>query len=84
MSDLDVIRELGRRVGRDFSHEIEGESVVGLSLASDDFIFGGLIRHHSAPEKKDILLLIARLKQLKKLDLRRCMLGTMQIGRAHV
>src|SRR3954463_3582256 len=77
MSDLDVIRELHRRVGRDFSYEMEGESVVGLSLASDAFIFGGLIRHHSAQEKNDILLLVSRLKQLRKLNLRRCMLGTM-------
>jgi Leucine-rich repeat (LRR) protein len=77
MHDLDVIRELRRCVGRDFSHEMEGESVVCLSLASDDFIFGGLIRHHSAQEKYEILLLISRLKQLRKLDLRRCMLGRM-------
>ena len=73
MHDLDILSQLKRKVGRSIRHEVEGESVVGLSLTSDDFVFQGLIRHHTVSEKAEILSLIARLTSLRKLDLRRCM-----------
>ena len=52
MNDLDILRQIRNKVGQNFHAEIENETVVGLRLTSDDFIFGGLIRHHSDTEKK--------------------------------
>jgi hypothetical protein len=76
MKDLDILCKLEQMVGRNIRHEVEGESVVGISLTSDDFVFQGLIRHHTVSEKAEILSLIARLESLRKLDLRRCMVLT--------
>src|SRR6266446_7088143 len=73
MGDLDILSQLERKVGRNIRYEVEGEAVVGMSLTSDDFVFQGLIRHHTVSEKAEILSLIARLTSLRRLDLRRCM-----------
>src|SRR4029453_17744933 len=77
MSDFDILAQIERKVGRAVRHEIEGESVVGLGLTSDEFVFPGLIRHHTISEKAEILALIARLASLRRLDLRRCMVFAM-------
>ena len=67
MNDLHILSKLEQIVGRNIRHEVEGESVVGISLTSDDFVFQGLIRHHTVSEKAEILSLIARLESLRKL-----------------
>jgi internalin A len=70
-SDIDLLKKLESKVGRPFRHVLEGERCVELELASDDCLYHGLIRHHTEAEKEDILRLICRLTELRKLNLRR-------------
>lgn len=58
-------------MGRTFHYTLEGERCVELNLTSDEYLYQGLIRHHSADEKMDILKLVSRLTGLKALNLRR-------------
>ena len=77
MSDTDIIKKLLEKVGQPFFFKMEGERCVELALTSDSYRYHGLIRHHTASEKHDIVLLVSQLTALKKLDLRRNVLRTL-------
>ena len=70
-SDLSTLKELRQKVGRTFHYTLEDERCVELNLTSDEYLYQGLIRHHSAAEKMDVLKLVSRLTGLKTLNLRR-------------
>jgi Leucine-rich repeat (LRR) protein len=74
LKDLDVLRHLRRKIGRPFHYVLDDEIVVELHLTSTEYVYGGLIRHHTPQEKEEILVLISGLNFLRKLDLRRCMI----------
>ena len=74
MNDFDAIDLLKKKVGVPFHYRFENERCVELDLASQDYIFHGLIRHHTQIEKAEILCVIAGLTYLQRLNLRKNML----------
>ncbi|MFN7139993.1 MAG: hypothetical protein ACK4UN_11725, partial [Limisphaerales bacterium] len=74
-SDIATLEKLQSRVARPVRFELNGERCIALDLTADDYIWSGLIRHHSNDEKQEILELVCRLKELKRLNLRRNKLG---------
>ena len=76
-SDTKLLRDLQQRVGRPFAFEMEGDRCVGLDLTSEDDPHHGLIRRHSFAEKQAILRQLCRLRNLRKLNLRRNKLGVL-------
>ncbi|HEY6160492.1 MAG TPA: hypothetical protein VI112_04695, partial [Bacteroidia bacterium] len=73
MKDIDIIDRLKTLVGRPFYYriEIETEQCTELNLTDPNYVFQGLIRHHSVTEKEEILALVSRLENLRYLNLRR-------------
>lgn len=74
-SDIVTLEKLRSRVGRPFHFEMDKGRCIALDLTSGDYIWSGLIRHHSQVEKEEILALVCQLEGLKKLNLRRNLLG---------
>jgi len=74
MSDLEIIQILEQKVGRPFGHTMQDDRCVELSLGDDDEPYYGLIRHHTPAAKREILTLVSRLTDLRKLNLRRNLL----------
>ena len=66
MSDFEILELLRARVGKAFRFEMEGERCVELDLTSADDLYHGLIRHHSAEQKREILELVCRLPFLRR------------------
>lgn len=77
MSDLRIIENLKEKVGRPFDHVMDDDRCVELSLGDDNAPYYGLIRHHTPAEKLEILSLISDLTGLRKLNLRRNLLGVL-------
>ncbi|HET7537859.1 MAG TPA: hypothetical protein VFJ90_15475 [Candidatus Didemnitutus sp.] len=75
MTDLDCIAQIEARVGRAVPHMMQDGRCVELSLASDDALYHGLIRHHPPAEQWQILQLVCRLTGLRRLNLRRNRVG---------
>jgi Leucine-rich repeat (LRR) protein len=75
MHDTDILRTIETLVGCAVPHVIEDGRCVELSLASDDALFHGLIRHLSADAKQEVLRAVSRLSSLRCLNLRRNLLG---------
>jgi hypothetical protein len=73
--DDSIIAEL--KLLCDFSYRMEDNNCVEISFFDEKTIFEGTIRHH--PEKKKILSLVAKLHQLRKLNLRKCKIGTINL-----
>ena len=69
--DLEIIRQIERKVGRPVPHAFDGDRCAELDLTSEDCLFSGLIRRHSDADKQEIMTLVGRLTGLKKLNLRR-------------
>ncbi len=78
-SDSEVLQDLEEKVGRPFPREMRDGRCVGLSLCDEGSVFHGLIRHHTAAAKLDILRLVSRLTSLRKLNLRRNRLGVLPL-----
>jgi internalin A len=74
MNDADVLKLLKKKVGAEVHFKLEDDRCVELDLTSKSCIHHGLVRHHSTSEKEEIVSLIARLRNLRFLDLRRNML----------
>jgi len=70
MNDFDAIDLLKKKVGVPFHYRFENERCVELDIASQDYIFRGLVRHRTQSEKADILRLVAGLTYLQRLNLR--------------
>jgi len=71
MSDRDILTALQQNVGRPFAYTLEGDRCVALALTSETYRYHGLIRRHSAAEKREIMDLVSRLAGLRHLNLRR-------------
>ena len=71
MLDIDILKQIQRLVGCNFNYKIEDGKCVEVSLNDANYIYQGLIRNHTYKDKQNILELISKLKNLKKLDLRR-------------
>lgn len=75
MTDLEIIQILEKKVGRPFDYTMQDNCCIELSLGDEDAPFYGLIRHHNPSSKQEILQYISRLADLRKLNLRRNLLG---------
>lgn len=75
MNDVDCLKQIEARVGVRFPHTLEDGRCTELSLATDEALYHGLIRHHSPDAQQEILRLICRLTGLRKLNLRRNHVG---------
>lgn len=69
MSDFETVNEIQTKVGQPVEFKMAEDACIELSLASSDYRYHGLIRHHTSEEKAEILKLVTRLKRLRKLDL---------------
>jgi Leucine-rich repeat (LRR) protein len=74
-SDPEILRQIETKIGRSVRSEMEEDRCVALALTSEDYLYHGLIRHHTTAVKQKILQLICRLRELKRLDLRRNKVG---------
>lgn len=75
VSDIEIIKALTERVGRPLRHVLQDGRCIELSLGETEAPYYGLIRHHTRAVKLEILALISRLTELRKLNLRRNLLG---------
>lgn len=73
MTDLQIINNLQQRCK--FQYIMEGETCTSISFHDEDSIFGGTIRKNT--DKHEIINLLARLENLKYLNLRKCKLGNL-------
>lgn len=77
ITDAEIVRSLEERVGRPFPYLMQNGRCVELSLCDDEALFHGLIRHHTQAAKLEMLRMISRLTELRKLNLRRNRLGVL-------
>src|SRR5262245_51123575 len=77
MRDSDALASIERLAGRPVPHVIEDGRCVEVSLASDDALYHGLIRHLGAEGKQEVLRAVSRLTELRRLNLRRNLLMTL-------
>jgi len=75
MSDLKIIEILKEKVGCPFDLVMLDGQCVELSLGDENAPYYGLIRHQTSAAKLEILTLISSLTRLRKLNLRRNLLG---------
>lgn len=73
MNDKEIIRRIESVCKCVYT--MEEDFCVGLSFYDDDAVFGSTIRRH--PMKSEIIKLVARLPNLRSLDLRKCKTGNL-------
>lgn len=79
MQDAEILKKVEALVGATVPHVLRDGRCVELSLTSERALYHGLIRHHPAAVKQDILRLVSRLTGLQSLDLRRNLLGELPV-----
>lgn len=77
MNDFDRVRLIASKLGRPVPHRMEDGACIDLSLTDASSLFHGLLRHQTPAMKMEILGDLCGLVNLRRLDLRRNLLGSL-------
>jgi len=73
MTDTDIINQLSAICS--FTYQMNDGCCVSISFYDEDDPLGGTVRRH--PGKRDIIKLVSQMPCLKKLNIRKCKIGTL-------